>query len=248
MRIFITMLAHNRSEVVRGAMENLEATTTDAEHRRLVKTAFLCQYPLPSVEHNREEIIKLAREFGWWHAEVPNKGVMANHNTALHDYCHIEDGDFYVTFDPDVRMDKPGWISAMIEALNSDPTAMFCSSSMYFHSHEWMQKPPHNRKVTTLPSGLRIARWSQLIAWPSGMWKGEFLKTRPRHFSEHMYYGCSEFSDHDRLIENGKTWMSVPDYIDNHLGAPDPEYLQWKQESAAGKTSYSFNIWLEKRK
>lgn len=249
MRIFITMLGYNRAETVRDAMINLEEFTTDAEHRRLVKTVFLCQYPLPSVEENRAKIIKAAREFGWWYAEIPNQGVMANHNTALHDYCHIDDGDFYVTFDPDVRFRKVGWISAMIEALNSDPTAMFCSSALDFHHHDWMYQHPYNRKVTTLPSGLNIARYNCLISWASGMWRGEFLKTRPRDFAQMgKYYGWSEHADYDRLLFHRKTWLSVADYVDYHLGAPDALYTDWKQESAGGKTDLSFNEWLEKRK
>lgn len=248
MRIFITMLGYNRPEVIRGAMEQLEATTTDAEHRRLVKTVFNVQYPLGGVDQNREATIKLAREFGWWHAEIPNLGVMANHNTALHDYCHIEDGDFYVTYDPDVRMQKKGWISAMMEALNSDPSAMFCCSALGFHKDDWMQKPPYNRKIQVLPSGLRIARYNCLIAWASGMWKGEFLKTRPRHFGiKGCYYGESEGGDARRLAEHKKTWLSVADYVDDHLGAIDPEYTEWKQLWAHGKILLPFDQWLKVR-
>lgn len=247
MRIFITMLGYNRPEIIRGAMENLEKTTTDAEHRRLVKTVFNVQYPLPSVEENRAATIALAHEFGWWHAEIPNKGVMGNHNTVLHDYCHPGAGDFYVTFDPDVRMTKKGWISNMVEALNSDPSAMFCSSAFGFHHHDWMKAPPYSRQVQTLESGLRISRFGCLIAWPSGMWRGEFLASRPRHFAESRgLYGCSEDADFTRLVEHGKTWLSAYDCIDAHLGAPDVEYQNWKKESAAGQTKLTFNDWLKR--
>lgn len=245
MRIFIVCLGYNRHDVIRGAMENLEATTTDVEHRRLVKTVFNCQFPLPSVAENRAKTIELAREFGWWHAEIPNEGVMGNHNRAIHEYCHIQPGDFYVTFDPDVRMNKPGWISAMVEALNSDPRAMFCSSAMDFHHHDWMQKPPYNRKVTQLPSGLNVARYDCLIAWPSGMWKGEYLASRPRNFAQRgKFYGWSEHADHARLVQNNWTWLSVPDYVDHHLGSPEESHIKWKQASASGATSKPFDQWL----
>ena len=249
MRIFVTMVGYNRHDVVRDAMQSLEDTTTDAEHRRLVKTVFLCQYPIPSVDVNRAKIIEAAKEFGWWYAEIQNQGVMANHNTALHDYCHIDDGDFYITYDPDVRFKKVGWISAMVEALQSDPTAMFCSSALDFHHHDWMQKKPYSRKVTTLPSGLKISRFDCLISWASGMWRGDFLKTRPRDFAQlGKYYGWSEHADYDRLLEHKKTWLSVTDFVDYHLGAPDAEYTAWKICSARKETELSFNEWLKTRK
>lgn len=249
MRVFIVMLGYNRADCVRAAMENLEATTTDEEHRRLVKTVFLCQYPLPSVSQNREEIIKLAAEFGWWHAEIPNGGVMENHNQAIHDYCHMQPGDFYVVFDPDVRMQQKGWITAMIDALRSEDRAVFCAAAREFHHHDWMQKAPYNRKVHTLPSGVRVSKFDTLVAWSMGMWKGEWLAARPRDFKmAHKFYGYAEHADLALMEKHGKTWNSVTDYLDHHQGSPDELYTQWKLASAQGATSADFNSWLAGRK
>lgn len=242
------MLGYNNADAVRGALENFEATTTDAEHRRLVKTIFVCDYPLPSPESNRAELTKLAAEFGWWVAYIPNKGVMENHNVAIHDYCHMQPGDFYITFDPDVRMQQVGWITAMIEALNSDPKFMFCAASRNFHNDAWLNNSEY-RRVETLPSGLKIGRWNSLVAWSMGIWRGEFLASRPRNFGQAgKFYGYSEHSDYDRLKANGKDWVSVVDFYDDHLWAPDPEYVEWKQMAAGNVNHDSFDVWLKKRR
>ncbi len=247
MRIFITMLGYNRADMVKGALENLEATTTDEEHRRLVKTIFLCQYPLPTVEQNRTDLNKLAADYGWWRAEIPNEGVMGNHNRAIHEYCHMSPGDFYVTFDPDVRMQEKGWISAMVQALNSDPSAMFVCASRPFHDMEWCAKQ-HGRTISTLPSGLRISRYNNLLAWSMGMWKAEYLINRPRDFKQmNAYYGYSEHADADRLRATGKTWMQLTDFYDHHLCAIDPNYTEWKKVSASGATNKPFDQWLRGR-
>lgn len=246
MRVFVTMLAYNRADVVRGALEQFEKTTTDLEHRRCIKTIFLCQYPLPSVEENREEIKKLAAEFGWWCSEIPNGGVMNNHNRVIHDFYHMSDGDFYITYDPDVRMQSVGWISAMVEALNSEPSAMFCCAARPFHDEDWCVKE-HGRTIHTLSSGLRIAKYKSLLAWSMGIWKADFLITRPRDFKQSgKFYGYSEHADYERLVEHNKTWISLVDFYDHHLWAPDPQYIEWKTQSAQVSTELSFNDWLVK--
>lgn len=247
MRHFITMLGFNRAETVREAMINLEETTTDAEHRRMVKTVFLCQYPLPSIEENRAKIIEAAREFGWWHAEIPNRGVMLNHNTAIHDFYHMAPGDTYFTFDPDVRLQNKGWLSACAEALHSDPGIMFVSLARPYHDEDWCSKQ-HGRTIHTLPSGLRIARYKQLIAWSCGMWRGDWLAARPRDLNQAgKFYGFSEHRDYERLLKAKKTWVSLVDYYDHHLEAPDKLYTEWKVHAAGNTNHDSFDVWLKKR-
>lgn len=251
MKVFAVMLGYNRPEVIRGGMENFAKTVTDVELDVVKPLFFECGYPLPEKIQNRARNLEACREFGWDYFAIENKGVMQNHNAVIHDFLipffGMKDGDFYVTFDPDVRMGKPFWLSAMVEALESDPNAMFCSSALDFHHHDFMQNPPYNRKVTTLASGLRIARYECLISWASGIWKSDFLITRPRHFGEPgRWYGESENSDFGRLIQHHKTWLSVADYVDYHLGAPDQEYLEWKRAAAAGTSKDAFDVWLKK--
>jgi hypothetical protein len=254
MRIFVTMLGFNRPDMIRGAMENLEETTTDAEHRRLVKTVFYCGYPLPDPEANRQAVHRLAEEFGWWYADIPNEGVMGNHNRAIHEYCHMAPGDFYVTFDPDVRMRNKGWVTAMVAALRSDESTVFCCAARGFHDEQWCVDA-HGRHITTIRAddvdpvkGLRVARYRCLLAWSMGMWKGEWLASRPRNFAaENQWYGYSEHADLHRMEDKKKRWCQVSDFYDDHLGA-DALYSEWKQLSAAHKIRQSFESWLQGRK
>jgi hypothetical protein len=246
MKMHIVMLGFNRPETIQGAMEALVNTTLEHEKELISKRFFFCQYPLPSIEENRHKCRSLCKEYGWQFDEIPNEGVLFNHNRVIHEYLNMDDADFYFTYDPDVRLISPGWVSAFIEALQSDNNAMFCCSALDFHHHDWMQRPPYSRKVTELPSGLKIARYGCLISWASGAWKAHFLKSRPRNFGRReVLYGESEFADHKRLKEQNKTWISLVDFVDYHLGAPDQEYIQWKKDWAHGKTLKPFDLWLQ---
>ncbi len=241
MRIFANMLAYNSLEMIRGGLENFEKTTTDLEHRRLVKTVFNPGFP-----GNSEVAVKaLASEFGWWFANIPNEGVMGNHNRVIHEYCHMEKGDYYICADPDVRWDKAGWVTESIEVLESDPDFVFVCAARPFYDEEWLIEG-HGRSVHTLPSGTRYAKFKQLVAWSTGIFKGEFLASRPRDFKAvNKWYGWSEHADVDRMYKLGKKWVSLVDHYDHHLGA-DPVYCKWKTAQAKGESTESFDEWLKK--
>lgn len=244
-RVHAVMLAFNRHDVVRGAMENFEDTVIP--NPDYVKWCFDPGYPIGQPE-NSEFIKTLCETFGWKYTRIENEGVLGNWNTVIHDHLGMVNGDFLITYDPDVRMDKRGWVPAMVEALRSEDSAVFCAASMWFHQHEWMYQPPYNRKVRALPSGVNIAKYDCLIAWSSGMWKADFLITRPRNFScRGRWYGWNEHADYERMLKHGKTWLQVADYIDRHLGSADSSYAEWKQEAASGKTALRFEEWISGR-
>jgi hypothetical protein len=247
MRIFAVMIGFNNPEMIREAFNNFESTV-DPQHQ-IIKWFFDPGFPLPDREQNKSLNKKLCSTFGWAYTPIENHGVIRNWNAIVHDHLNMVPGDFLITFDADVRMSRKGWIPAMIEALESDPAAMFCCSAMRFHDDDWMQKRPYNRKVTTLPSGLRVSRYDCLIAWPSGMWRADALVTRPRHFAEETLgmYGYNEHRDYDRLLANGWTWLSVTDYYDDHKSAIDPKYVEWKQLTANGSVGIRFEEWLNER-
>jgi len=242
-RIFNVMLGFNAHDTIKGAMENFK-NTVDADHN-VVKWFFDAGYPLPDKAANMSLNKQICSHYGWLYTPIDNEGVLGNWNKVIHEHLNMVNGDFLVTFDPDVRMATKGWMPAMVEALQSDDKAMFCSSALDFHHHDWMQQPPYNRKVTTLESGLRISRYDCLIAWASGMWKADFLITRDRNFGARgKYYGWNEHSDYERLLKHGYTWLSVTDFVDNHLGSPDPKYVEWKQKTAGGQVAVKFEEWL----
>lgn len=242
MRHFITMLGFNTPAMIRGALENFEATTTDQEHRRCVKTLFNPGYP-----GNSEQTLKnLASEFGWWFANIPNKGVMENHNVAIHEYCHMEAGDTYSCFDPDVRWQQKGWLTAAEEILNAFEDVVFVCAAREFYDEKWLIDS-HVRKLHELPSGTRYATFQQLVAWSTGVWKGEWLAKRPRHFkAAHPYYGWCEHADVDYMGKHRKRWLSLVDHYDHHLGA-EPIYCEWKIACAKGETNLDFQTWLNER-
>jgi hypothetical protein len=246
MRIFAVMLGFNQPEVIRGAFDRFQETVEP--NHSIIKWFFDPGYPTPDKHQNMAFNKQLCSTFGWAYTAIENEGVLGNWNKVIHEHLNMQPGDFLFTYDPDVRMNRQGWIQAMIEALESDPKAMFCCSAMDFHEHDWMQKPPYNRKVTTLPSGLRISRYDCLIAWPSGMWRADFLITRDRNFgAKGKYYGWNEHADYDRLLAHGLAWISVTDYVDHHLGSPDAKYVEWKQLTANGSVGIRFEEWLNER-
>jgi len=243
-RYFVFTLGFNKAEMIEGALQNFEETTTAEENRHVIKT--LINPWFPGTE--REALCSLAGKYGWWGpVDVPNISIMENWNTCIHDLAHMRKGDYLFCFDPDVRMGKVGWISAMVEALDSDDSAVFCSAGMDFHTQDWFVKD-YQQKITVLPSGVRVARYGQLIAWSSGAWKGDWLAARPRDFkAPNKVYGYLEHADLALMKKHGKTWVSVPDYIDYHKGS-DPVYSQWKIESAQHKTDIHYAQWLKDRK
>lgn len=244
MRIFMVMLGFNTPEMIKGALQNVEDTTTDAEHRRLVKVLFNCGYPLPCADANNAVSGEYAANYGWQVVPIENKGVVENHNYAIHEFCHPRKGDYYVTFDPDVRMQQVGWVSAMIEALETDPDVVFCCAARPYHNEGWCIQQ-HGRNIETLTSHLKIAHYKQLIAWSMGMYKGEWLATRARNFcASNPFYGYSEHCEYDRMNAAKKKWVSLVDFYDHHLGAED-QYVKWKAESAAHTCTVSFEQWLK---
>lgn len=247
MRIFITTLGYNRAEMVRGCFENLNQMTLLSEQDKLVKTLCVLGYPLPSPEENRVELLAIAERFGFSVVEFPNVGVMQNWNTVIHDHLKMETGDYLVTWDPDVRMQQPGFLSAMIDALERDPDNVFVCAARPYHDEEWCIKQ-HGREVITLPSGTRVGIYRDLIAWSTGMFKAEFLNTRPRDFkATGEVYGWTEHADVRRMKLLKKKWVSLVDYYDHHLGAMDESYTKWKVESAQTKTTDTFDVWLKKQ-
>lgn len=244
-RVFAVCLGFNTPEMIEGAMHNYASTVFPAQNH-VVKWFFDPGFPNPDREQNALANRKLCSKYGWMYTPIENEGVLGNWNKVIHEYLNMEPEDFLVTFDPDVRMGKTGWMPAMIEALNSDPTAKFCSSALEFHAHDWMQQPPYNRRVTELASGLRISRYDCLIAWASGMWRADFLITRPRHFgAKGKWYAWNEHADYDRLLQHGFTWLSTTDYVDYHLGASDQKYVDWKLKTAHGQVGISFEEWIK---
>lgn len=244
---FAICLAHNRTEIIRGGLENFEATTTPEEKAMCVKQLYFCSYPLPSIEQNREDCKKLCEEFGWRFMEIPNVGILANHNLVLHELSGIKNGDYYITFDPDVRWGSIGWVSATKDIFDFDPDIMFISSGLDFHHHEQFKNPPYSRRVRSTPSGTNFGEWGCVVSWASGTWRADFLLTRPRHFGEDVMYGNSESTDYARLMAYKKKWVSLVDFIDKHFGAPDQIYLDWKLAWAHGKTNKSFIDFIKEK-
>jgi hypothetical protein len=246
-RIFVTTLGYNRAEMVEDCFRNLSATTLLSEQDRLVKTLCILGYPLPSPEQNRIELLDIAEQFGFSVVEFPNVGVMQNWNTVIHEHLKMQTGDYLLTWDPDVRMQQPGFLSAMVEALESDPDNVYVCAARPYHDEEWCSKQ-HGREIYTLPSGSRVARYRDLIAWSVGMFKAEFLNTRPRDFkATGEVYGWCEHADVRRMKLLKKKWVSLVDHYDHHLGAMDESYTLWKIESAQTKTTDTFDVWLRKR-
>lgn len=59
-------------------------------------------------------------------------------------------------------------------------------------------------------------------------------------------YGYVEQSMADKLIPIGKRYYILSDYYDYvQKSEQDPEYLQWKIESAEFKTTADFEDWLK---
>lgn len=238
------MLGFNSPTMIEAGLQNFE-DTVDPSHS-LVKVFFECGYPLPnSIDETREKNTALARKYGWLVIPIPNHSVTENHNVAIFDHCRVETGDFYITFDPDVRMQQKGWVPAMVEALESDPNTVFVTANRSYRDADWCWKG-HGRSIHVLPSGLKVARYQQLVAWSMGMYKGDWLKNyMGREFkAKNPVYGYGEHAMVELMAKHGKTWCEVNSFYDEHLSS-EVVYSKWKTESAGGQTKLRFEDWLK---
>lgn len=245
-RILVSMLGFNTVEMIEGAMQRF-CETVDPSPEVVLPVLFDCGYPLPKAEENSAKLIELAPKYGFDYHRIQNISVTENHNVAMFDILNIQDSDYYVTYDPDCRLDKKGWLWAMVEALDSEEDLVFCCAAMRFHDEDWCSRQ-HGRSIHELPSGLRIAKYTHLIAWPMGTYKGWWLKnyaTRKfRAYNE--VYGYGEHAMVDIMHREKKRWCTLVDFYDDHKPA-DEIYCKWKIESACRKTQKRFEDWLKER-
>lgn len=241
--IYSVILGYNTAEMVEAAMKNFAETVEMTPE--IKKILFIYGFPLPSPEENIQALSELAVKHGWESQGFSNQGVMENWNFAIHEVIQPKEGDFIVCFDPDVRMQQKGWLPAMIEALQSDSRAVFCCAARPYHDEAWCSEQ-HGRQIFKLPSGLRIARYRELLAWSMGVWKGEWLALRPRDFkASNPIYGYAEHADVARIHQYGKSWISLVDFYDHHASDDcDPRYTEWKQACAGKVTDRTFDDWL----
>lgn len=255
MTAFVSMLGYNRIEMVRGAMENFRDTVEPGPGIR--KLLFSCDFPLPEPQAHRELLNGLACEFDWEWNMIPNEGCVENHNKAIFEYGRLVPGDFYVTFDPDVRMREKGWLPAMVTALQNESEAVFVCAARSFHHEEWCARE-HGRQVynTELGPQVRVARWRELVSWSMGMYKAEWLLDFmgrdfkvSDHYTRHAvhpHYGYGEHAHYALMQKHSKHWLSLVDFHDDHVGA-DPLLTAWKMEAAAVRTVLPFDQWLKQR-
>lgn len=242
-RVLVSMLGFNTVEMIEEAMQRF-VETVDPAPEVIIPTLFDCGFPLPSVEENSARLKELAPKYGFNYHRIPNVSVTENHNVAMFDILKIQDQDYYVTYDPDCRLDKKGWLWGMVEALESAEDVVFCCAAMRFHDEEWCWKQ-HGRTIQTLPSGLRVAHYRQLIAWPMGTYKGWWL----RNYSGRSFrawnevYGFGEHAMVEIMIREKKKWVTLVDFYDDHKPAGQL-YCKWKIESAQRKTTKRFEEWI----
>lgn len=241
--IYVTMLGYNSAEMVEGAMKNFDETVEMRQD--IVKSLFLLGYPLPSKEENKKLLLALADKYGWVTHEIPNVSVMENWNVAIHEVHKLREGDYLCCFDADVRMQQRGWLPAMVEVLEANPRAVFVCAARPFHDEAWCVNQ-HGRQIHVLPSGTRFATYRELIAWSTGLWKGDWLSLRPRDFAAaHPVYGWAEMADLERMAKYGKGWVSMVDHLDDHQSDKcDPLYTEWKRACAENRTQDKFDDWL----
>jgi hypothetical protein len=171
---------------------------------------------------------------------------MENWNYCIHELAHMRKGDYLICHDPDVRWQQRGWLTAAIEILESDENCVFVCAARPFYDEKWLIDS-HGREVHSLPSGVRYATFKQLVAWSTGIWKGDWLAMRPRDFAAaHPLYGYVEHRDVELMNEHKKTWRSLVDFYDFHTGS-DPIYCEWKTACAQFKTSEPYEVWLKRR-
>jgi hypothetical protein len=233
--IFVHTLGYNRHEFVRAGIEYFQAHSDPTEYDRHV--LFDPGYPLPSREENSDELRRLAAEKGIEYVRIENLGCHKNWDWVAKNYCWGDD-DVIVGVCPDARGGRAGWIRAGVEVMKADPRC-FC---VQLNRHG--DYAPYGPEVTEV-GGHAVIGFPGLVAWSVGIFRMKDIKLVGGFDAYSSYYGWGEHWLVDRLVPMGKRWYFLRDFFDEGgAHGPDPEYLRWKELSAARRTQIPFDVWL----
>jgi hypothetical protein len=233
--VLVMTLGFARHGFVRESVEYFQARSDRSEYDEHVVVDL--EYPLPSAEENSDRLQKLALEKRLSYMKLPNLGVAKNWQQVVERY-RLQDTDTLVGVCPDTRGEHPGWVRAGVEVLQADPDCFTVQLNRYGDYR------PYNPEVRRVGSH-NVVRFPQLVAWSTGMFNMRHINEIGGFEAWNPYYGWSEHYLVEKLLPMGRHWCFLKDHYDAGLPSPDPDYTQWKIESAGGVTKSSFEDWLK---
>lgn len=238
MAILLATIAYNKPEFVREGLQFFRDNSDKSEYDRHV--VFDPGYPVGGVEENRAEIKKIAKEFGLEYVPMNNVGCHQNFQTAMK-YMRTSQDDYFAPVCPDARGRNKGWVKACADVLKAD------RDCFTVQLNREINYGPYGAQTKVI-GGHEVLYFPALVSWSVGMFSCRLLDMIGGFKADSERYGFCEHAMARELGAFGKHWYLIKNYYDNCAGSPDPQYLQWKQESAAKKTILSFEDWLSSKR
>jgi hypothetical protein len=239
-KVWILNIAFNRPEWAIDAVRRCrdQNDLSQINHEFVVLDS---GYPLPNKKTNAEVLCRNAIDYNYTYLrQYKNLGVSANWEWAIRE-IGAQPEDIVFGIDSDAFIQQKNYIQATMDVFNSD------SKVFYVGMHRVPYWETFRRKEYDI-GGQTVYEYLELTAWSVGAFHvGNTRKMGGIHQS-HALYGGIESSMWMKGNAMALKAVFLKNFIDEHRESPDPEYQQWKLESATTPEKRDFETWLQSKK
>lgn len=230
-------LAFNDIDLTERAFQNYENMMGDS--KPVNKILVDCHWPVGGKSNNSKRLIDLADKHGWNYVRmIDNRGVTKNWSWVS-DQLGLSDGDVLMGCDPDGKPMQPGYLDAIMNVFNSDPsyyTVQLNRACIY----RMADIPKSERQI----NGTWVIDYHRLISWSLGAFDIGWIKRIGGFDQYSKWYSYFEHYVSDRATPLGGRFAILRDFYDEHQATPNPKYQAWKLASAEKRTELDFATWL----
>ena len=237
-RLHVMMLGYNTYDMIHRALVQFEEQKPDYPivSRTLVDQRYpLVDFPL---DHS-VKLMELAQLYGWNYCKPSsNKGAHGGWQWTITD-LGLGDGDVLHGADPDGNPLQPKFLDAAMDVFNNAAECFTvqlnrpCVNAMGISRTE--------RKI----GNTYVLDYHQLVAWSLGAFDCGWVNRVGGMKARHPLYGYTEHAMVDAVKPYGGKWYILRDFFDDHLKAPDKEFVAWKLACANHQTNEQFSDWLK---
>lgn len=174
-----------------------------------------------------------------------NRGVSGNWNwTALE--MDIKDEDILIGMDPDSDPVNSGWAKAICDVMSADKKIAYCGltrASAPGLPHEVPEG--HQKYKLKEVGGHNVRVYDELIAWPMGAFRGEFIKAGGIEQAR-SHYGFIEHKSAENMNKLGMHWVMLDEFKDQTSDRGSKLFKEWKVAQVRNETDLDFKDWMNK--
>ena len=237
-KLHVKCLAYNTFDMIHRAIAQFESQKPNypIASRTLVDNRY------PIVDHeldHSKRLMEIANFYGWNYVKPSaNKGAHGGWNWTIKE-LGLKDGDVLHGCDPDGNPLQPKYLDAIMDIFNNAPECFTVQ----------LNRPCVNAmgipRAERIIGNTSILDYHQPIAWSLGAFDCGWLNRIGGMQARKTLYGYCELDTIEAMKPYGGKWYITRDFFDEHITAPDKEYVAWKLATAQGKTDGQFSDWLK---